>query len=135
MENDKENGQKELFNYEEEANKLQEGLGDYWSPSAGKYTVTPLTNPEKYTINFEGKNGENETREKIRFQAEVAEKDAKVINVTYQANINGNKDSHFGQLMRLGKANGGLVGKPFTLWITGEGKKRRYNIMETADLS
>ena len=92
--------------------------------------ITCLGEPQAYTFEWQGK-----TKPKIKMWATITRIGEKTgEDKYYTAYVSEGKDTHYGQIVRLGHAWGTLVGKPFNVFVTGEGKNSRYVIVETAAL-
>ena len=129
MENGQNSKQVELVNFNTEAAALVEkDTTPFLKLKAGMHTITALEEPSKHSFVYEG-----ETVNQISFLAEVKTAGATTQGL-YTAKVASTPDSHYGQLMILGKARQGLMGKPFTLSVSGEGKMKRYAIVEASDL-
>jgi len=111
------------YKQEKESLKQTNNL-DWWKPTAGKYTVKILSEPEEYDVEWEGK-----AIPKVRVEVEV----------------NGNKyswgitrglteNSLFGQLVLVGDNKGKLKDETITLLVKGSKKDTEYTVEEALPL-
>ena len=118
----------EEFNFKEEVGKLKEAKdydnNDWWKSSPGKHVIVILTNPVKFTTEWEGK-----TINKVRVEMELNK-----VRFNWGITIGETENSLYGQLMLVGENVGTLIGEIITLVVKGVNKKTSYTIIEALDL-
>lgn len=126
-----------MVNYQEEAERLtsqteQEQM-DWWNPEQGKHKVKLLKETNQYIAkDKEGKpiirNGKQLM--KIRYEVEVNNK-----KFGWGIPIGASTNSVYGQLVLLiASKNGTVEGTEFELIVQGQGKNKRYIILESIPL-
>jgi len=120
---------KPQMDYFGRATRLTEAESKEWFKcSEGKYKVLFLSEGTPFEQEWEG-----ETISKIRFDIEVTGKPYSLSVTEGQT-----KNSFYGQLMMVAtklKPINKLEGKTITLIVTGEGKKKRYTVLESVGIS
>jgi len=119
---------KQSTDYFGRANRLVEAESKEWFKcTEGKHTILFLSEGTPYEQEWEG-----ETIQKLRFDVDVRGKPYSLSVTEGQT-----KSSFYGQLLMVAtklKPTNQLEGKKITLIVVGDGKKKRYTVVEAAGL-
>ena len=118
------------MNYEEEVKKLEaneKNGGNWFKPEIGNYKIIPLSDTEPTTFN--DKTGK--VVEQVTFLASFNGEEKKW-SITKSTTLKG----IYGQLMKWGQHNKGLIGKTFPLKVRKgtRDNNKEYTIQEVDDL-
>ena len=114
------------IDFDEEASNLQDD--EFWTPPTGTTKVTFMDNGRKTSVHYDE---DDEPTPKAIFKIRVEDEEGeKLWSITRGKSAS----SLYGQLVRVGKDRGGLVGEELTLIRNGEGKQTQYTVQEAADL-
>jgi len=115
------------MDYEKEASELRES--NWLKLDEGKHTLVCLSDLSEPKTETKTIKGEQKTLTQSILRVEYEGKQ-------YQWSVTKapTPSSTWGQLVRLGKAWGSLVGKPLTVMIKGTGQNRDYTIQEALEL-
>ena len=127
---------KQETDYTGRLNRLTEAESREWLRlDAGKHTIEFLSDGTPFTQEWENPQGIKEKVNKLRFDVRNMA-DGK--EYSFSVTEGQTKQSLYGQLMLVGallEPKNTMVGKKVTIIVTGEQKKKRYTIIEAADLA
>jgi|26BtaG_2_1085354.scaffolds.fasta_scaffold03785_15 hypothetical protein len=117
-------GQEESkMDYKHEKQNLQQ-VKNWWKATAGKHKIEILSEPEPYTVEWEGK-VINKVRMDIKVEGE---------KFSWGVTKGATENSLYGQLVLIGENKGKLEGEKITLIVKGSGKDVEYTVEESLSL-
>ena len=117
------------MDYEKEAEKLSNGT-EFLKLEAGQHKVTFLDDGEEKIVPDTFSDKDNATMVKIFFKVKLKDKE-----YTWSVVKGETETSLYGQLILVGRNFGTLVNKTLNVIVQGEGKKKKYIVMESVGLS
>jgi len=113
------------MDYKQEKESLkQTNKLDWWKPTAGKFSIKILSEPEEYDVEWEGK-----AIPKVRLDIEVNGKEH-----SWGVTRGMTENSLFGQLVLVGESRGKLKDETITLLVKGSNKDTEYTVEEALPL-